>query len=93
MGDISISVAIADRHYPLIVSESEAEDIRSAVDLLNGKIKEYSEKYHYNDTQDLMAMVALEVAVGFLKGKEENSKVILLKEKLESLAKLVIAIS
>lgn len=93
MGDISISVAIADRHYPLIVNESEAEVIKSAVNLLNEKLKEYSEKYHYNDMQDLMAMVALEIAAGALKGKEDNSKVVLVKEKLETLTRMVTEVS
>lgn len=60
MNELTISVIIADRPYRLKINREEEEMIRSGANIINEKIKTYSESFAYNDKQDLLAMVALE---------------------------------
>ena len=48
---ISIKVTIADKIFPLKVSVDEEESIRKAADLINKKIKTYTEQYAIKDNQ------------------------------------------
>ena len=71
MGELTITVTIADRPYKLKIEESEEEVVRQSVKLINKKIGDYSQAYFYKDKQDLLAMVALE----FSSNKLEIEKV------------------
>jgi len=63
MKDLSIKVNIANRPYRLkINSEEEEEVIRKSAEHIESLINDYSGKYHYNDHQDLLAMIALQLA-------------------------------
>ena len=63
MSDLTIKVNIANRPYRLKVgSEEEEELIRKSADHIEGLIDEFSEKYHYKDFQDLLAMLSLQLA-------------------------------
>lgn len=63
MSDLTIKVNIANRPYRLkIKSEEEEELIRKSAEHIESLINEYSSKYHYNDQQDLLAMIALQLA-------------------------------
>ena len=64
MGELSITVNIADRPYKLRIDPVEEENVRKAVKIVNDKIKDYSTAYDYKDRQDLLAMVALQYATG-----------------------------
>ena len=59
---LSIKVTIANRHYPLRISRVEEEAIRKSAKLINERIKEYEQSYAVSDTQDLLAMCALQFA-------------------------------
>lgn len=63
MADHTIKVNIANRPYRLkIKSEEEEAIIRKSAGHLTKLIDDYSSKYHYNDYQDLLAMIALQLA-------------------------------
>lgn len=62
MADKNIKVKIANREYPLTVSESEEEDILLAAQLINENIKKLKGSYVVSDYIDLLAMTALEFA-------------------------------
>lgn len=63
MADLSIKVNIANRPYRLkIKTEEEEELVRKSAEQLEALINDYSSKYHYNDYQDLLAMIALQLA-------------------------------
>lgn len=70
MNELTISVIIADRPYRLKINREEEERIRSGANIINEKIKTYSESYAYNDKQDLLAMVALEETTSARKNHE-----------------------
>jgi len=57
---LSIKVNIANRVYPLTVKPEEEESIRKAVKAINEMIKEFEQNYAVKDTQDLLAMCALQ---------------------------------
>lgn len=58
-----IKVTIANRPYRLkIESEEDEEVIRKSAEHIGKLISEYSSKYHYNDFQDLLAMISLHLA-------------------------------
>ena len=67
MDELSISLPIADRSYRLAIDKEHEELFRKAAKLIDKRIKDYSGSYAYKDKQDLLAMVALEYATGYLK--------------------------
>ncbi len=70
MSELSIKIRIADRDYPMRVTEEEEERLRIAGRMLNERLKLFREQFGIEDKQDLLAMVALEVAADSL----ENAK-------------------
>lgn len=72
MDDLTIKVNIANRPYRLkIKSEEEEEIIRKSAEHIESLINEYGGKYHYNDHQDLLAMIALQLANNSLSLKSQ----------------------
>jgi cell division protein ZapA len=83
MEELSISLPIAERSYRLAIDKEHEELFRSAAKLIDKRIKDYSGSYAYKDKQDLLAMVALEYATGYLQNdKLLSEKEILWREKL-----------
>ena len=67
MEELSISLPIAERSYRLAIDKEHEELFRKAAKLIDKRIRDYSVSYAYKDKQDLLAMVALEYATGYLK--------------------------
>jgi cell division protein ZapA (FtsZ GTPase activity inhibitor) len=67
MDELSISLPIAERSYRLAIDKEHEELFRRAAKLIDKRIRDYSASYAYKDKQDLLAMVALEYATGYLK--------------------------
>lgn len=84
MDSLSIKVNIGGRVYPLTIDPKEEESIRKAAETINNNIKELQDNYAVRDTQDLLAMTALQYATTVTKEKKdvEYSK---LQEDLEKL--------
>lgn len=70
MNELSISLPIADRSYRLAIDKENEELFRKAAKLIDNRIKDYSGSYAYKDKQDLLAMVALEYATGYLQNDQ-----------------------
>ena len=62
MSELSIKVSIGGRSYPLTIKRSEEEKIRKAASEINKNLKELKNNYAVVDTQDLLAMTALQYA-------------------------------
>lgn len=59
-----ISVIIADRPYRVSVnSEEEEQRFREAGKLIKEKMAEYAKAYSFRDSQDVLAILALQFAV------------------------------
>jgi len=63
---------IAGRPYKMGVTREQEEFVRNAANRVNSAIKDYAHSFEYKDQQDLLAMVALQHTVGFIKLEEEK---------------------
>ncbi len=81
---LSIKVQIAERFYPLKIKRQDEEKIRKAARLINDKVLQYKQRYTDKDTQDFMAMAALQFVISFI-DCEQQQNVVSLEEELGSL--------
>ena len=70
MSELSIKIKIADREYPMRVSEDEEERLRLAGKYLNERIRMFRDQFGIHDKQDLLAMIALETAADKIKTED-----------------------
>ena len=72
---LSIRVNVADRYYPLKVESESEERIRKAARMINEKVLQYKQRYVDKDTQDFLAMAALQYVIRLteMEEKEEDS--------------------
>jgi len=69
---LSIRINIADRYYPLKIERTDEEKIRKAAKLINDKVLQYKQKYVDKDTQDFLAMAALQYVIRVLDTEDRN---------------------
>ncbi len=67
---LSIRVNVADRYYPLKVERENEEKIRRAARMINEKVLQYKQRYSDKDTQDFLAMAALQYVIRLNEGEE-----------------------
>jgi len=60
---LSIRVNVADRYYPLKIDRKDEEKIRKAAKRINEKVLQYKQRYTDKDTQDFLAMAALQYVI------------------------------
>ena len=60
---LSIRVNVADRYYPLKIERKDEEKIRKAAKMINEKVLQYKQRYTDKDTQDFLAMAALQYVI------------------------------
>ena len=83
-----ISVNIGDRPYRLAVGNEDEEQLfREARKLIDERIKQYANNFAYKDNQDLLAMVALQLAVDSLNYNNQVNYYRELKERLQNIDK------
>ena len=82
---LSIKVQIAERFYPLKIKRQDEEKIRKAARLINDKVLQYKQRYTDKDTQDFMAMAALQFVISLI-DCEQQQNVVSLEEELGSLS-------
>ncbi len=70
---LKIKISIADRVYPLTVSMSQEEGLRSASKKIDVMIKQFEESYAVRDKQDVLAMCALQFASQVEQKQIDNS--------------------
>ncbi|WP_413514007.1 cell division protein ZapA [Myroides odoratus] len=59
---LKIKISIADRVYPLTVTYSQEEALRSASKKIDIMISQFEDNYAVRDKQDVLAMCALQFA-------------------------------
>lgn len=67
---LSIKVNLAERYYPLKIERDDEEKIRRAARMINEKVLQYKQKYADKDTQDFMAMAALQFVIKIIESEE-----------------------
>ncbi|MFO7658169.1 MAG: cell division protein ZapA [Bacteroidales bacterium] len=86
---LSIKVNVADRFYPLKIDSNDEEKIRKAARLINDKVLLYKQRYSDKDTQDFLAMAALQYAIKIIESEQQSSAAVMeqsLKELDDELA-------
>ena len=75
---LSIRINIADRYYPLKIDRKDEEKIRLAARHINDKVIQYKQRYSDKDTQDFLAMAALQFVIKSIdaEGKSEIAPVL-----------------
>ena len=68
---LSIRVNVADRYYPLKVDRGDEEKIRKAARLINEKVLQYKQRYTDKDTQDFVAMAALQFVIKLIECEDQ----------------------
>lgn len=81
---LSIKIQIAERFYPLKIKRQEEEKIRKAARLINDKVLQYKQRYTDKDTQDFMAMAALQYVISLI-DCEQQQNVVSLDEELANI--------
>lgn len=61
MSEINIKVEVAGSVYPLKVNETDEQNIKEAVELINSKIVEFEKNYAIKDKKEVMGMVMLQL--------------------------------
>ena len=74
MQQLKIKVNVANRVYPLTINRNDEEGVRKAVKNIANRLKIYEAKFEARDTQDLLSMCLLEMAIKLL-GDEQKLKV------------------
>lgn len=70
---LSIRVNVADRYYPLKIEKDDEEKIRRAAKMINDKVLMYKQRYADKDTQDFLAMAALQFVIQIIDEEKEES--------------------
>ena len=59
----TVKVNIVDRYYPLKIDRKDEEKVRKAAKKINDTILKYKKIYSDKDSQDFLAMVALQFVI------------------------------
>lgn len=81
---LSIKVNVADRYYPLKIERKDEEKIRKAANLINEKVLQYKVRYQDKDTQDFLAMAALQFVTRVIE-MENNVTIAPFEQRLKEL--------
>lgn len=68
---LSIKVNLAERYYPLKIDRDDEEKVRRAARLINEKVLQYKQKYADKDTQDFLAMAALQFVIKVIEMEDQ----------------------
>lgn len=71
---LSIKVNLVDRYYPLKIDRKDEEQIRKAAKLINERVVQYKQRYSDKDTQDFLAMAALQFVIKNLEMEEQMNE-------------------
>ena len=80
---LSIKVQIAERFYPLKIKRKDEEKIRKAARLINDRVLQYKQRYTDKDTQDFIAMAALQFVINLMDCEQQQNVVSLEKELVD----------
>ena len=69
---LSIKVNVADRYYPLKIDRKDEEKIRTAARMINEKVLQYKQRYADKDTQDFLAMAALQYVIKYIEDERQR---------------------
>ena len=75
MEKLNIKISLANRLYPMNISNSEEKIIRQSAFKIEKMLKMLKDKYSVKDDQDLLAMCALQLCVRLEKSDTQKSDI------------------
>ena len=83
---LTIRVNIVDRYYPLKIERRDEEKIRMAAKRINDTVIQYKKTYAEKDSQDFLAMAALQFVTKMIE-KDHDTDISPIFDELSSLEK------
>ena len=80
MDKLTIRVNIVDRYYPLKIDPRDEEKIRKAAKRINDMVTQYKQVYKDKDSQDFLAMAALQFVTKLHESDEKADITPILKD-------------
>ena len=71
---LSINIKIDGRNYPLKVDRDNEEKYRKAAKIINDIVLQYRQKYFTSDSQDFLAMTAIQYVVKSIELEEQTDR-------------------
>ena len=89
MEELSVTIKICDRQYPMKVRAADEARVRKVGQLINEQVRSYSTQFGIHDKQDLLAMVAFDCLVDKLKAGSEAQDDPQLHQALEAMQQAI----
>jgi cell division protein ZapA (FtsZ GTPase activity inhibitor) len=84
--ELLINIKICDRQYPMTISVEDEAILRLANKTLHEHINKYKLEFNIEDKQDLLAMVAFDCMVEYIKIKQDKTDKELIYKKLSNIS-------
>jgi len=75
-----INIKIEGRVYPLQIDREDEEKYRLAAKMVNEMVLKFRELYRDKDSQDILAMAAFQVALGYTEMQFRKDKTLFIEE-------------
>ncbi|NCB06827.1 MAG: cell division protein ZapA [Bacteroidia bacterium] len=75
-----INIKIEGRVYPLQIDREDEEKYRLAAKMVNETVLKFRELYRDKDSQDILAMAAFQVALGYTEMQFRKDKTLFIEE-------------
>ncbi len=79
----TVKVNIVDRYYPLKIDRKDEEKVRKAAKRINDTILQYKKIYSDKDSQDFLAMAALQFVIKVVEMEEKKDVLPIVEELAE----------
>ena len=89
MESLKIKVNVANRTYPLTINRKDEEQVRKAVKVIEERLKVYEKSFAARDTQDLLSMCLLEMAVKISTDEQKVKVDVSVEQQLQTLESLL----
>ena len=80
-----IHIKIDNRTYPLDINREDEEKYRLAAKIVNDTVRRFRGQFRDNDSQDILAMSAFQIALNVAETKKSENKEDLFIEELKNL--------
>lgn len=78
--ELRINIRIDGRNYPLTINRVDEEKYRLAAKLVNEMVSKFRELFHKQESQDILAMSAFQIALNNIELQHANDKTLFIDE-------------
>lgn len=78
--ELRINIRIDGRNYPLTINREDEEKYRLAAKMVNEMVSKFRELFHEQESQDILAMSAFQIALNNIELQHANDKTLFIDE-------------